>query len=175
LDEVHFTGRQLYKRTGIGPRGQRILGYSNANLNETYSMTLLTTPGNNIPFAASIRKSSNDQYDFGFFIGKCIRDGFIRPHSLLIMDNASVHVGSDIFSTIYNILKDYDVTLLLLPAYSPELNPCEYVFAYLKNSLRAQRNHHDSLLVSIQKTLVGLTQDMVIRMYEKCIFNPNVG
>lgn len=54
---------------------------------------------------------------------------------VLVLDNASVHVGHDTFSTIVEKLSQLGIM------YSPELNPVEYVFGFLKKSLRASRNH----------------------------------
>jgi hypothetical protein len=45
------------------------------------------------------------------------------------MDNAPIHVADDMLRVLETILDLADVRLFFLPKYSPELNPCEMVFA----------------------------------------------
>ena len=63
------------------------------------------------------------------------------PNSILIMDNCSVHH----VSTVKNLLQQAGILLLFLPPYSPDLNPVEEAFSYVKNYLRK----HDQLLQAI--------------------------
>lgn len=98
LDEVHYVTKTLHKQKGIGPRGKRIVLPVDCDLSESYSMTLLTNPNDEkIPYAANLRKGSNTQYDFCLFVCHCIRGGYLEEGDVLIMDNASVHVGTDTF------------------------------------------------------------------------------
>ena len=57
----------------------------------------------------------------------------------LVLDNASVHVANRIMDVLRAILGAYGVRIVLLPPYSPELNPCELVFGKVKNWLRNNR------------------------------------
>ncbi len=134
--------------------GKTIVVPSDVSLSETYSMTLLTIPANRTPFAASIRVDSNNQFDYAMFLAECIQLGYIVPGDVLIMDNASVHVGRDTFGMIVDTLDSLNVRLFLLPAYSPELNPCEFVFAFIKQNLRATRNSNLRLTDDIMNILV---------------------
>ena len=61
------------------------------------------------------------------------------PISVLIMDNCSVHI-----SEVKELLKQVGI-VLFLPPYSPDLNPVEEAFSYIKNYLRK----HDQLLQAI--------------------------
>lgn len=132
LDEVHYVSKDLFKSQGVGPRNRRIIVSQWGDIKESYSMTLMTLLDRNIPFVASIRKGSNTQFDFGLFIASCIKDKYLVLGNILVLDNASVQVGTDSFSLIFSTLKQLDITLFLLPAYSPELNPAEYVFNFVK-------------------------------------------
>ena len=53
-----------------------------------------------------------------------------NPHSVIIMDNASIHHLEDMITGVGAIIR-------FLPPYSPDLNPCEEVFAKMKAFLRA--------------------------------------
>jgi transposase len=60
------------------------------------------------------------------------RTGGTRWHAVLICDDAGWHAKSQ------EIVVPSNVTLVTLPAYSPELNPMELAFAKLKALLRAR-------------------------------------
>ncbi|KAL0483743.1 hypothetical protein AKO1_004442 [Acrasis kona] len=48
----------------------------------------------------------------------------------------SNHSGLDTFPTILRLLTSVGVTIVWLPTYSSELNPCELVFGWVKNYLK---------------------------------------
>lgn len=56
----------------------------------------------------------------------------LRPGDIVVMDNLGSHKGDAIRKTI----QAAGARLLFLPAYSPDLNPIEQVFAKLKTLLR---------------------------------------
>ena len=58
----------------------------------------------------------------------------LRPHDLVVMDNLSSHKVAGIREAI----EAAGAQLAYLPAYSPDLNPIEQVFAKLKAVLRAK-------------------------------------
>jgi transposase len=47
---------------------------------------------------------------------------------IFIADNAKTHFSEDIVEALELLLAGSNVTLIFLPTYSPELNPCELVF-----------------------------------------------
>jgi transposase len=57
----------------------------------------------------------------------------LLPGDLVIMDNLGSHKGPAIRRAIRNA----EARLLLLPKYSPDLNPIEQVFAKLSNTVIA--------------------------------------
>jgi len=61
----------------------------------------------------------------------------LRPGDIVIMDNLSSHKGK----AVRRAIRQAGARLILLPKYSPDLNPIEQLFAKLKHMLRkaAQR------------------------------------
>jgi transposase len=57
------------------------------------------------------------------------------------MDNARFHRGGD----LKQIAEKYNLTLLYLPPYSPELNPVEHKWAVVKQKVKLSINDFDSL------------------------------
>ena len=58
---------------------------------------------------------------------KSALDG-VSPHSVLIMDNCSVHHINE----VREVLQQARIVVLFLPPYSPDLNPAEEAFSYIK-------------------------------------------
>lgn len=80
-------------------------------------MTTIICPSRNIYF--DIRKNSNSADDFVGFILAALVDGYLRPGDILILDNATVHSGSDLFPQLVALLNEAHVDLRFLPTYSP--------------------------------------------------------
>ena len=68
-----------------------------------------------------------------------------NPRSVLILDNASIHKVEPVKGT----LQRAKILTLFLPPYSPDLNPIEEMFSYIKYYLK----DHDIILQSMTDTL----------------------
>jgi len=60
--------------------------------------------------------------------------------TLIVMDNASFHRKK----RLYSLASQANLRLLFLPPYSPNLNPIENYWAWLKRHLRKIISHHNS-------------------------------
>ncbi len=72
---------------------------------------------------------------FNRFVTKLIEMHKLVEGDYFCVDGASVHYGSDSFPLLCELLDTAGVHLIFLPKYSPELNPCEEVFAIVKHHL----------------------------------------
>ena len=61
-----------------------------------------------------------------------------NPNSIIVMDNCSVHHVHE----VVDLIRQSGILLLFLPPYSPDLNPAEEAFSYIKGYLKK----HDTLL-----------------------------
>jgi len=52
--------------------------------------------------------------------------------TVIVMDNASFHLKN----ALHGIALKFDCSVLFLPPYSPDLNPIEHFWAWLKQKLR---------------------------------------
>jgi transposase len=89
----------------------------------------------------------------------------------LICDNASTHKASAMFPALEAILRQYGITLIFLPKYSPELNPCELVWATVKNSMWARRDPTGDFLRQAIRFFSRITRDNMIAFYRHCIYH----
>ncbi len=59
-----------------------------------------------------------------------------NPHSIVIMDNVSIHHVHE----VVDLLENLGVLVYFLSPYSPNLNPIEELFAKLKSTLKASEH-----------------------------------
>ena len=115
---------------------------------------------------------ANRQYDFLLFVIDCIQQGWLVRGEVLVLDNATVHRGSDVLLPLFMILTYAGITMLYLPTYSPELNPCEYMFAICKKWLRYHRRMNHPFWYEIVRGFSNITITHVQNSYNKSIWNP---
>ena len=167
LDECHFMDRELWSRKVVGPRNQRAHRIRPGRLEDSYSLTLMLDLSNNVmPYFFSLRHKSNTEWDFQTSVKSAIESGHLKGGDYLIVDNASVHCGSASWASTRDMLQTNNVKLLFLPKYSPELNPCELVFGYVKNYIR--RNRGQALHKLMMEALISLPFDNIVNYYNRC-------
>ena len=115
------------------------------------------------------RKGSNNQVDFIRFLLCLIEDGHLQSGDILIVDNASVHAGRATNSMLLDLLTANNVKLIFLPTYSPELNPIELVFGWVKRYLH-ENSSDQPLLFDIKAAFSLVTPELVKKCYYKCLF-----
>lgn len=142
------------------------------SLNVSFSLTLLIDLANEeSPLGLTIRTNSNTQWDFLDFVLAMIEQKRLVPGDYLIVDNATVHCGSDSWEALKRALNLVGVTLIYLPKYSPEFNPCELVFAAMKNWLRWHRSLTSPMWVEILQALARITYEDLLAFYWQCTQN----
>jgi transposase len=152
LDETGAT-TAMTRLYGWGPRGARLIDAA------PRGHWKLTT------FVAGLRLSG--------LIAPCVIDGSmtgayfrayveqmlapaLSPGDVVVMDNLAAHKVSGVEAAIRRV----GASLLYLPAYSPDLNPIEQVFAKLKALLReAEARTKDALWSAIGRFLDRFTPD----------------
>ena len=171
LDEAHFDSRSLKRRTGFAQASRRFRGVAAMSGQSSFTFTVLTSLTSPHGFILSEpRQSTNTRWDFAAFVIDRIIDGSLVENDILIVDNAAIHCADDMLDILEPALDGHRIQLVFLPKYSPELNPCELVWAQLKGFIR---NHHisgQSLLATLAIAAACVSFDNVRRYYEKCIY-----
>ena len=90
------------------------------------------------------------QDDFWDFVYQAVVAQYLRPGDIFVCDNAAIHAGADIIPALQELLELNRIELRFLPAYSPEFNPAELVFGFVKNYLR---NYRDPALRSLEEDI----------------------
>lgn len=169
-DESHvtrkiFAGRRLY-----GLKNKRIFNKVKDLQETTGTLTLMTSmdPAQE-PFFPSYQEDNYNQYFFMSFLTDAICSNFLRAGDVLVLDNAAPHHGDDSWNFIEKLLEAANVSIVFLPAYSPELNPCELVFGAVKRHMRSSSSDL-SLFERLLDGLASVSQTNVSNYYRHCIF-----
>jgi len=87
----------------------------------------------------------------------------LKPGDIVIMDNLGSHKGK----AVRRAIREAGAKLLLLPKYSPDLNPIEQFFSKLKHWLRkAARRTLDTVCEAIGRTLDAITPSECSNYFE---------
>lgn len=128
LDETGVT-TNMVRRYGRSPRGKRVRGYAPAgHWKITTFLAGLASDGIVAPFVVDepMNRAIFTQYVRQYLVPE------LSPGDVVILDNLSSHKGAEAAA----LVEACGATLLLLPPYSPDLNPIEMVFAKLKTLRR---------------------------------------
>ena len=85
----------------------------------------------------------------------------------LVLDNASVHSSEDIITAVAELCDAAGVTIKFLPAYSPELNPIEMLFGYVKRHLREEFALTSNIWVKVMELATLVDNSMIHSWYKK--------
>ena len=144
-DETGTDKRDQLRKYGYALRGVTPVYHRSLSRGERINaMTAITSSG--LLTVELTKANVNGDSFFDFIRGTlipCMRpfDG-VSPHSILIMDNCVVHHVIE----VRDVLQQAGIVVLFLPPYSPDLNPIEEAFSYVKQYLRK----HDELLQAVR-------------------------
>ena len=138
-DETGTDRRDQLRKFGYSLRGQpatcrRVL----ARGKRISLMTAMTSDGV-LEYEATTGSVNADKF-MDFIRGRLVPNmqPFPADHSVLILDNSSVHHAHE----VQDMLASFGVLVLFLPPYSPDYNPIEELFSHLKYYLKA----HDDII-----------------------------
>jgi transposase len=128
IDETG-TNTKMVRAYGRAPKGQRLIGRRPFGHWKTTTFTAgLRCDGVTAPF---VLDGPMNREAFLVYIDK-ILGPTLKPGDIVIMDNLPAHKGE----AVRKAIEATGAVRLLLPPYSPDLNPIELAFAKLKALLR---------------------------------------
>ncbi|WP_245934290.1 IS630 family transposase [Bergeriella denitrificans] len=128
LDESGFK-KDDFRPYAYAPRGQKCFERSNWNRQQT---NVIGAQCSGMPFAFTAFECSIDSDVFHSWVNEVLIPE-LPACSIVVMDNATFHKRSDTIGVIENA----GHIVLWLPPYSPDLNPIEKTWAWIKQ-LRKQ-------------------------------------
>ena len=128
LDECGVDHR-LYREWGRAPRGERIYQAVAGKRRERTSL-ISASRENKLVAPFVFQGSCNTEVVDVYFAQVLLPE--LPPGSVIVLDNASFHHSP----TTQKLVEAAGCQLLFLPAYSPDLNPIEHLWAAFKTRLR---------------------------------------
>jgi hypothetical protein len=154
----------------VSPIGSQPYLHDSANIVDSFSITLLINLMNQQSlFYIDIHTNTNTKWDFFGFVAAAITAGHLVPGDFLIVDNALIHFADETRHDLLNLLDAHSVCYLFLPMYSPELNPCELVFAYVKCHICDHCTLNNQVHLLLLEALAVIPYHHLVRFYHHCV------
>jgi transposase len=129
----------IYREYGYTPKGERLMG--NVSGKKFKRTNIVAAKCGDFIVAPMIYDGTTDSLLFEcWFEGMLLKS--VPKNSILIMDNASFHRKK----RLHELAKQVGCEVLFLPPYSPDLNPIEKYWAWLKGRLRKMLYHYDDFM-----------------------------
>lgn len=161
LDETS-TQTVMTRRQGRAPRGQRVRGRVPRNHGKNVTCLAAISPqGIQVPcvFEDGVDGALFEQWTTDWLLPTLV------PGTTIVLDNLSVHRSQ----TVRAAVEVAGCHLVFLPAYSPDFNPIELVFAHLKTHLRGvAARTYGALVEAIGAGLAQVTSAHLHAYYRHC-------
>jgi len=135
--------RYLYREYARAPRGQKILARISGRKFKRTNIVAGICQGKWVAPMEYEGTTDSVLFEFWFehFLLKEVDKG-----AFIVLDNATFHKKS----VLTDLAQSYNCEVLFLPPYSPDLNPIEKKWAWLKRKLREILYNFDSLDLALQ-------------------------
>lgn len=105
-----------------------------------------------------------NKYIFAEYIKTCLKPT-LSAEDVLLLDNFSVHRSK----LVINTLEECGIKYLFLPPYSPDFNPIELLWAFMKSVLRRfKARTHDKLDDAINTALNSVKDVFILNWFNHC-------
>jgi len=119
----------LYREFAYSPRVQKVLSKISGKKFERTNIVAGICQGDRV--APMEYSGTTDGRLFEYWFANCLLKE-AKPGSVIILDNATFHKRS----VLQELTRQKNCQVLFLPPYSPDLNPIEKKWAWLKKKLR---------------------------------------
>ena len=149
IDESGMNNQQQYDY-GWNQKGERFYSLKSGKRQERINMIAALCNGNLMaPFTVD---GSCNRIVFEMWLENFLLPT-LQPGQVVIMDNAAFHKGGK----IQQLIQGAGCQLLYLPPYSPDLNPIEKCWSWLKSRIRHQLKGFDCLRDAIESVLQAVS------------------
>ena len=168
IDESKFVAKNVRRMRRVGPRGRELRVIDDPPRGGSYSMTLLTSVEHTAaPLFYTLTQQNNDAWAFFLFLLQAVHAQYIGPGDFVVVDNARIHTAAATLHHTDALLATVGAHIVFLPTYSPEFNPCEQVFSWVKRNLRMHYSR-ESLPDRIRASMAQLPAAHVAKFYLMC-------
>lgn len=152
----------MTRARGRAPKGERVVGH--VPRNHGHNITCLAAMGPAGMLAPCVFERSLDGPLFAQWVTEWLLPA-VPTGTTIVLDNLSVHKNA----AAREAVEAAECRLVFLPAYSPDFNPIELVFAQLKTHLRgAAARTYDAVTEAIGSGLDQITPAHLRAYYRHC-------
>lgn len=178
LSEEHRASRVMFCAKILGLRSKQILFLDESGFNLHTSTQYGYSPvgqdafiyqpksrGRNVSLCSIISLNGMEHFNivdgafnreiFIAFLEECFRNGVFQSNTVLVMDNVRFHCGQEVSDYLFA----RGVQVIMLPTYSPDLNPLENLFACIKyrlDRIRPRSQTREGLKENIRNVIYSL-------------------
>jgi len=167
LDEssINLAYTRLY---GRAKRNERIKeGVVDTRFERKSILSTIRLNGERCPL---IFKGTLNKYRFAEYLKTHLKP-MLSPDDVLLLDNSSVHTSK----VVRDALKECGIKHIFLPPYSPDFNPIELMWAFMKSILRKLKTRtHEKLDDAIKIALDSVKIETVANWFKHCGYSVNV-
>ena len=136
LDESGTDRRDSLRKFGYSMRGKRTRSHKLLVRGKRISVVAAMSTNGILDYR--LAQGGVDAAEFKEFVEKCLLRHLmpfdcINPHSIVIMDNTSIHHAGDSIE----VIESMGALVLFVPPYSPDLNAIEEAFSSIKAYMKA--------------------------------------
>ena len=120
-----------------------------------------------------------DSYLFRAFVMHLIITGTLREGDIFVVDNCSIHFKGENDQLEEVLWNEFEILMVRLPPYYPELNPTEFVFGHLVVQLRnkfvrSRAQTEEDFVHAVQQQLDEIKYKTVVNQYKHCGYLKNM-
>lgn len=147
---------------GRSPRGQRVYDYVPRNRGQVITLIGAISLAGLIAMATIDAATSGDV--FTAYVEQILVPE-LRKGDVVVMDRLGAHK----VARVRELIEAAGATLLFLPAYSPDLNPIELFWAWLKDRLRmAKARTRNAIDREVARAMDDLPRDHIVSWFKEC-------
>ena len=138
-DEMGTDRRDQLRQFGYALRGERAICHRILTRGTRVSAMAAMTADGVLAYDLTTGSVTAEKF-FDFLRGSAIPNmqPFPGQNSILVLDNCSIHHAHDVETLLYSL----GIPVLFLPPYSPDYNPIEELFSFVKSYLK----RHDDII-----------------------------
>ena len=162
--------------TGKVPHFATNSSTSKVRYNIFAAVTVKENVENNIDFF--VLEERGDSFLFRAFVMHLIVEGTLKEGDVFVVDNCSIHFNGENKDLEKQLWEEFNILMIPLPPYHPELNPTEFVFAHLvmklrEKSVRVNATSEEEFVEMIENTIMEIPYGTVYNEYRHCGYLKN--
>jgi len=164
IDECHICLDHLVRRYGHSAKGEICQSIAHRLSSQRFSLLACINKYVGMVYYEFVDTTAKaiDSSRFNQFLHRLSLR--LPKASIIVMDNASVHKPA----YVKDIVRQQHLMYLFQSPYSPDYNPIEFVFGWIKQHLQRYEYSTDTLEDIIQTAIANLTPELVAKFVLHC-------